>query len=971
MKQLVIIPGGFHPFHAGHAALYQSAQAAFPGADVYVAATNDTSQRPFPFAIKEKLAKLAGVEAGHFVQVKSPFRAEEIVHQFDPNDTQLIFVRSEKDANKPPQGGGTKKDGSPSYLQPLGDDIQPLSQHAYMAYLPTVEFGPGMTSATEIRGAWPNLNEKRKTALVMSLYPATQKNPKLAATVVKMLDTAMGAVDESALGDLPRPNKRNQFKSLHRLRKQRGLDEQGVAEGLDEAFDQPYPMAWEKSEADDSMDALARLPDGSNLSIMFNMEYDEEGEEVIQVEFHRNNSQAKTGEGDQQRVFATVLSAIQTFIKKYKPNKITFSASKEVEPDDDQRKALTRARLYDSLVQRYARAWGYRAFRADNGNIVIYELGRIQPVAESTDNMNFEEGDCPIFAIALHRLSKLPLMALIEYDEQMGSAVLIHAYVKLDNKWRIDATGETDVDWMLQKYPNNGNAEEIEISEKDLIKLGYGKNKCPTLQQVLPHAKEVLQTIDNEQGVTEGEDFDRCFDQACKLYDRAVSKNLEPKLVQVADFQGDGNGADPRWMKLPQHVWQHYVVIVGDQVLDPTAKQFGDSMPTQYKVSDLDRLWGKQYQIRPRQGVAEGLDEAVGGNYLYHATSASGLKAILSSGGIRSAASPQSATSAQTRLPTVSVTRDWGYASGAQAQSQSQGGIGRDAILVLDRNAVESNFKTLGTSQSTNIKGLAFNPYLTKNNVARSQNTDPMARNIAKAKAKNAEPTAKAGGEFEEAVVVPKGALPLKGTMVGFWINPKSELMKDPAIMNDPRRLDMPRPNQFVKATKQGVAEGLDEAFDQPYPMAWEKSEADDSMDALARLPDGSNLSIMFNMEYDEEGEEVIQVEFHRNNSQEVTGDGDAQKVFATVLSAIQQFIVKYTPLKIYFSASKEPAPMRLSSPAGAKANPESRAKLYDRLVMRYARTWGYRPLRADTGSIVRYELSRLKPVQGVAEGWK
>ena len=233
MKQLVIMPGGFHPFHAGHAALYQSAVQAFPGADVYVAATNDTSTRPFPFAIKEKLAKLAGVAPDHFIQVKSPFRAEEIVHRFDPNNTQLIFVRSEKDANKPPQGGGTKKDGSLSYLQPLGNDALPLTQHAYMAYLPTVEFGPGMTSATEIRAAWPNLNEKRKTALVMSLYPATQKNPKLAVNVVKMLDTAMGAVDESVLGNLPRPNKRNQFKSLHRLRKQRGLDEQGVAEASD------------------------------------------------------------------------------------------------------------------------------------------------------------------------------------------------------------------------------------------------------------------------------------------------------------------------------------------------------------------------------------------------------------------------------------------------------------------------------------------------------------------------------------------------------------------------------------------------------------------------------------------------------------------------------------------------------------------------------------------------------------------
>ena len=188
------MPGGFHPFHAGHAALYNSARRAFPDAEVFVAATNDTSSRPFPFAVKEKLAKLAGVEPGHFVQVKSPFRAEEITGQFNPEQDKLIFVRSEKDANKPPQAGGVKKDGSPAYLQPLlgATRLEPFSRRAYMAYLPTVEFGPGMTSATEIRTAWPQLNNKRKQALVMSLYPAAQKNSALAANVVKMLDTAMG-----------------------------------------------------------------------------------------------------------------------------------------------------------------------------------------------------------------------------------------------------------------------------------------------------------------------------------------------------------------------------------------------------------------------------------------------------------------------------------------------------------------------------------------------------------------------------------------------------------------------------------------------------------------------------------------------------------------------------------------------------------------------------------------------------------
>jgi hypothetical protein len=195
MTTIVIMPGGFHPFHAGHYALYQSAQKAFPGAEVFVAATNDTSSRPFPFAVKEKLAKLAGVAPGHFVQVRSPFRAEEITSKFDPARDRLIFVRSEKDADKPPQAGGIKRDGSAAYLQPLAGqtNIRPFKEHAYMAYLPTVEFGPGMTSATEIRTAWPTLNEKRKTALVMSLYPQTQGNLKLADVVVKLLDAAIGS----------------------------------------------------------------------------------------------------------------------------------------------------------------------------------------------------------------------------------------------------------------------------------------------------------------------------------------------------------------------------------------------------------------------------------------------------------------------------------------------------------------------------------------------------------------------------------------------------------------------------------------------------------------------------------------------------------------------------------------------------------------------------------------------------------
>ena len=206
MKTVVIMPGGFHPFHAGHAALYQSAVQAFPNADVYVAATNDTKTRPFPFEIKEKLAKVAGVQDGRFVQVTSPFQAKEILQHYNPDEDVVVFVRSEKDRDQQPKPGGTKKDGSPAYFQPYtGKDMRPFSEHGYMAYLPTVEFGPGIKSATEIRNIWPQLNDRRKLAMVMSLYPKAQENQRLAQNIVKMLDLGMGTeeVAESIINERP------------------------------------------------------------------------------------------------------------------------------------------------------------------------------------------------------------------------------------------------------------------------------------------------------------------------------------------------------------------------------------------------------------------------------------------------------------------------------------------------------------------------------------------------------------------------------------------------------------------------------------------------------------------------------------------------------------------------------------------------------------------------------------------------
>jgi hypothetical protein len=193
MANIVIMPGGFHPFHAGHAALYNSIKEKYGDSDVYVAASNNQKERPFPFEIKEKLAQLSGVRPGEFVQVKSPFVPTEITNKYDPDKDTIVFVRSEKDKNEYPKPGAVKKDGSPGYFQHIDTakrGAQPFSKVGYMDYLPVKEFA-GITSATQIRDSWPKLNDSQREEFVTHIYPNLKGNDKLIKNVVKLLSKGM------------------------------------------------------------------------------------------------------------------------------------------------------------------------------------------------------------------------------------------------------------------------------------------------------------------------------------------------------------------------------------------------------------------------------------------------------------------------------------------------------------------------------------------------------------------------------------------------------------------------------------------------------------------------------------------------------------------------------------------------------------------------------------------------------------
>lgn len=182
----------------------------------------------------------------------------------------------------------------------------------------------------------------------------------------------------------------------------------------------------------------------------------------------------------------------------------------------------------------------------------------------------------------------------------------------------------------------------------------------------------------------------------------------------------------------------------------------------------------------------------VGGNHVYHATDAAGLKGILNSQSIRAAFGPQTATQWQTKLPTVSVTRDWNYAMGHGTNQLNN--IGHDAVIVLDRDHLEQRYRTLGTSQSNDVRNSfsGNDPFQVKikRNQIRANRNRAMADPENEYDLYTRYRAPHAGGESEEAVVVPKGSLPTD-SMVGFYINPKSQLRQDPEIMADPRRLEL------------------------------------------------------------------------------------------------------------------------------------------------------------------------------------
>jgi hypothetical protein len=131
-------------------------------------------------------------------------------------------------------------------------------------------------------------------------------------------------------------------------------------EFIKEAFDKPYPYRLKYKPSVEEYEAVLKLKDGSKLVIYISKQIESRKTYWV-VDFLRDGKMGVTGGGDQMRIFATVISVIEEFIKKESADEIRFSAEKSDDEDEKGVKVGSREKLYTRLVKRFSDRMGYKS----------------------------------------------------------------------------------------------------------------------------------------------------------------------------------------------------------------------------------------------------------------------------------------------------------------------------------------------------------------------------------------------------------------------------------------------------------------------------------------------------------------------------------------------------------------------------------------------------------------------------------
>jgi len=152
------------------------------------------------------------------------------------------------------------------------------------------------------------------------------------------------------------------------------------------------------------------------------------------------------------------------------------------------------------------------------------------------------------------------------------------------------------------------------------------------------------------------------------------------------------------------------------------------------------------------------------------------------------------------------------------------------------------------------------------------------------------------------------------------------------------------------------------ESMDNPYTARLKKTGKTEYRSDFT-TDDGSKVSVHFEGDehIDDYDETDWEISFVRNGSQALTGEGDAMRIFATVIKLIREFIKKEKPVYFNLSAAKDD-----------KSNTsklQSREKLYGRLIKRYITGYNIQPERSRSGTTFYFTAQETQMEMNTTSG--
>ena len=204
-KVFVIYPGRFHPFHTGHKGVYNYLSTKFGGNDVYITTTGvvELPKSPFTFDEKKEMMMATGIPSNKILNVKNNYNLQSVSSQIPINVERdsIIFAVSQKDMAEDPRFKNfVKKDGSPSYLQPMPKNeskLEPAIKHGYLITVPTTDFtvlGLPARSASQLRSQYSTLKPEQQKAFIVDLFGSY--NPKIHKILNNKLGNTSGKLTE-------------------------------------------------------------------------------------------------------------------------------------------------------------------------------------------------------------------------------------------------------------------------------------------------------------------------------------------------------------------------------------------------------------------------------------------------------------------------------------------------------------------------------------------------------------------------------------------------------------------------------------------------------------------------------------------------------------------------------------------------------------------------------------------------------